>query len=385
MPARARARRRRRSRRSAAPGAVGGREQPVARVVDPDDAEHRAVAVVQRHEQPVPVPRPRAAAVQLGRVRRRVAGRAAQRACVVRQQEAALDARTPGRAAARSRRDGRARPREQLLEPPAGGGARHERARSSGRRARRRRCRSPSASRMPPQTRRRISSVDGLAGDPRRHVEQLLERDAGAARRRASRAPPAPRAPRDRRARRARRARRPSARGRLTRLVDGDRCRGGGRRRARIGTKQRVLGIPAHRAAPALAAGDVARARASPSRPRRSGRTYAPRRSNRSSRSARQCARSRVLPEQCRRARVVAVHGRDLEVVPRRPVEVDATVRKPSDSAIVRATASSSREDPPRARRRRVTSRRPRSGEMGSDVVTCSPSVLALIGTRSAS
>ena len=43
--------------------ALGGREEVVARVVGPDRADGRAVAVLQRHEQPVPAPRQRPVAV----------------------------------------------------------------------------------------------------------------------------------------------------------------------------------------------------------------------------------------------------------------------------------------------------------------------------------
>ena len=57
--------------------AVGRGHEPVGGVVHPDDPEQRALAVLERHDQPVPVPRPRPAAVELRRVDVDVARRAA--------------------------------------------------------------------------------------------------------------------------------------------------------------------------------------------------------------------------------------------------------------------------------------------------------------------
>jgi hypothetical protein len=48
--------------------AVGRRHETVGGVVDPDDPEQRTLAVLQRDDQPVAVPRPRPAAVELRRV-----------------------------------------------------------------------------------------------------------------------------------------------------------------------------------------------------------------------------------------------------------------------------------------------------------------------------
>ena len=44
---------------------VGGRYEPVRGVVDPEDPEQRTPTILERHDQPVPVPCPGPAAVEL--------------------------------------------------------------------------------------------------------------------------------------------------------------------------------------------------------------------------------------------------------------------------------------------------------------------------------
>jgi len=107
--------------------ALARREEPVLGLVGPDDANRGADAVDERDDEPVPVPRPRAAAVQLRAVDEDL-GREAAPGLVVREQEAALDLELR----VEERRDvGERHPRRERLvaERPADGGLRLEPAR----------------------------------------------------------------------------------------------------------------------------------------------------------------------------------------------------------------------------------------------------------------
>jgi hypothetical protein len=130
---------------------VGRRHEPVARVVDPDDPEQRAAAVAERDDQPVAVPGPRSASVELRRVDVDVAREPLPR-LVVGEEVATL----PLELVVEQRldlRDADRRALPQLVELPAGRRVRHDAL--GGRVVRLRRdVLEVRASRMPTQTRR---------------------------------------------------------------------------------------------------------------------------------------------------------------------------------------------------------------------------------------
>src|SRR6266536_915439 len=150
---------------------VAGGKQAVVWLVGPEDADHLAETVVQRDEQPVVLPRPRAAPVLLGHVRLPGERQPARR-LVVREQVAALDlehgVEQPFDVAQEHRLALR------VLDLPAHGGARIEPPLAV---AKRREDVLESERVAYAGTHRAQDLVgDRLCGQPRRHGEQPLER-----------------------------------------------------------------------------------------------------------------------------------------------------------------------------------------------------------------
>ena len=139
------------------PSVVG--QQAVVGLVDPDHAGERAVAVVQRDEQPVVAPRQRPAAVALPAVQAVELGRREQLGLLAGEQHAAL-ALVLGAQQARDRRQRHVGQRGELVAAPAdarrgcAGGGRGPSVSETMTRWK------PSASRMPPQTANSISSTE---------------------------------------------------------------------------------------------------------------------------------------------------------------------------------------------------------------------------------
>ena len=158
--------------------ALGGGEEVVGRVVDPDRADRRAVAVLQRHDQPVPAPRERAVAVGgRGVERLEVLGDQLVRAVAV-EQHAALDL-VRGVQERGHLRQRRVREAGDVGVAPAHPRARHQHVGRRPRRASRRSCRSPGRRGSPrtprPARPRRAARPVRPGGD----AQQVLDRERG--------------------------------------------------------------------------------------------------------------------------------------------------------------------------------------------------------------